>query len=166
MAGQVLRFSPVGRVTSFLLSLVALSLYFAQFHTLGWSTRPAGTIRSKLSVTSYIGEGKERSRSHLYGPRPCHELDSNQHFLGIKENPSELPKFLLSLLLWTRFPTRRGWVRPGLVVSSDRLALLTLALLPGRATLITKIFINHSADQTPWQTKRLQYINVYRHVHI
>ncbi|KAK7322044.1 hypothetical protein VNO80_33838 [Phaseolus coccineus] len=65
-----------------LLSLVALSLYFAQFNTLGWSTRPAGTIRSKFSVTSYsyIGEGKERSRSHLYGPRPCHEPDSNRRF--------------------------------------------------------------------------------------
>ncbi|MCD7461617.1 hypothetical protein HAX54_046632, partial [Datura stramonium] len=33
--------------TSLLLSLVALSLYFAA-HTLGWSTRPASTIRSKF----------------------------------------------------------------------------------------------------------------------
>ncbi|MCD9638752.1 hypothetical protein HAX54_022902 [Datura stramonium] len=43
---------------------------------------PQSTIRSKLSVTSYghIGEGKGRSRSHLYGPRPCHEPDSNRRF--------------------------------------------------------------------------------------
>lgn len=59
-----------------------------------WVGRPAGTIRSKLSVTSYIGEGKERS----HGPRPCHELDSNQHFLGIKENPSELPIIIVTFV--------------------------------------------------------------------
>lgn len=64
-----------------------LSLYFAQFHTFGWSTRPAGTIRSKLSVTSSATsarKGKGRDPISL-GTKPTTRklFQSYSHCFGI-----------------------------------------------------------------------------------